>query len=71
MILLIQGGKIMKKLNKKEISKFTKRYLKDWLGEVNEVSMFVYRLTKEYLINGHYLVVVKPFHVIHKDLQEL
>ena len=61
----------MKKLNEKEMQRFTKKYLPAWLGDIKEVSMFTYRFTKEYLINGHYLVLVKPFHIIHKDLQEL
>ncbi len=59
----------MKKLNEKEISKFTKKYLKDWLGDIKEVSMLTCGLTKEYLVNGHYLVIVNPFIIIHKDLQ--
>lgn len=61
----------MKKLNEKEVRKFVKKYLKDWTGDVNEVSMLTYRHTKEYLVNNHYLVIVKLFRVIHKDLQEL
>lgn len=61
----------MKKLNKREINKFTKRYLTDWVKEVNNVTMISYRHTKEYLVNEHYLVIVKPFKVIYKDLQEV
>ena len=60
----------MKKLNKKEIKIFTKKYLPEWFGEIKEVNMLTYKLTKEYLVNDHYLVVVKPFKIIHKDLQE-
>jgi len=60
----------MKKLNEKEINDFTKKYLPEWFGEIKEVNMLTYKLTKEYLVNDHYLVVVKPFKIIHKDLQE-
>ena len=60
----------MKKLNEKEIKKFTKKYLPNWIGNVNEVSMLTYRHTKEYLVNNHYLVIVKLFKIIEKDLQE-
>lgn len=59
-----------RELNSKEIEKFTNKYLPKWKGEIKEVSMLTYRLTKEYLVNGHYLVIIKPFKVIHKDLQE-
>lgn len=61
----------MKTLNKKEINKFTKRYLDEWVSEVQSVTMISYRHTKEYLVNNHYLVIVKPFKVVEKDLQEL
>lgn len=60
----------MKKLNEKEIEKFTKKYLSDWIGDIKEVSMLTYRHTKEYLVNNHYLVIVKLFKIIEKDLQE-
>ena len=61
----------MKKLNEKEICKFTKKYLPEWVGDIKEVSMLTSRHTKEYLVNDHYLVIVKPFKDIQKDLQEL
>lgn len=61
----------MKKLNTKEVRKFTRKYLKDWKGDIKEVSLIKYRGTKEYLVNGHYIVIVKMFKTIHKDLQEL
>jgi len=60
----------MKKLNKKELNKFVKKYLPEWNNDIKEVSMISYRLTKEYLVNEHYLVIVRPFKIIHKDLQE-
>lgn len=60
----------MKKLNKKEIEKFTKKYLSDWIGDIQEVVLVKYRLTKVYLVNNHYLVIVKLFKTIEKDLQE-
>lgn len=60
----------MKKLNAKEVQKFTKKYLSDWIGDVNEVSLIKHNFVKEYLVNNHYLVIVKLFKVIEKDLQE-
>lgn len=60
-----------RKLNSKEREKFTNKYLPEWKSDIKEVSMLTYRLTKEYLINGHYLVIVKSFRIIHKDLQEI
>lgn len=59
-----------RKLNKKEIESFTIKYLPEWIGEIKEVSMLTYRHTKEYLVNNHYLVIVKVFKIIQKDLQE-
>ncbi len=60
----------MKKLNEIEKRKFTKKYLPDWVGDVNEVSLIKYNCVKEYLVNNHYLIIVKLFKTIHKDLQE-
>lgn len=59
-----------RKLNSKEVKLFTNKYLKEWNSDIKEVSMLTYRLTKEYLVNSHYLVIVRPFKVTHKDLQE-
>lgn len=61
----------MKKLNRKEVQKFARKYLSDWVDDIEEVTMIRYSLTKTYFVNEHYLVIVKPFGVIHKDLQEL
>lgn len=61
----------MKKLNEKEIYKFTRKYLPDWLKDVSEVSMIKHRFIKEYLVNNHYLVIVRLFRKTEKDLQEL
>lgn len=61
----------MKNLNDKEILKFTKKYLKTWENDVKKVSLIKYHGIKEYLVNEYYLIIVKPFKVIHKDLQEL
>lgn len=61
----------MKKLNQKEITKFARKYLPEWEKDIKEVSLIKYHFTKEYLVNDHYLVIVKPFKVMEKDLQEL
>lgn len=61
----------MKKLNEKEIKQFAKKYLSDWTDDIKEVSVLTYRHTKEYLVNGHYLIIVSGFKVNEKDLQEL
>lgn len=60
---------MFKLLNKKEIEKFTKKYLPNWLGDIIKVSQIEYDGTKEYLVNDHYLIIVKKNKVIHKDLQ--
>lgn len=59
-----------RELNLKEIEVFVNKYLKEWGGDVKEVSIIKHGFTKEYLINNHYLVIVKLFKVIHKDIQE-
>ena len=59
-----------RKLTESEIQKFTKKYLPIWNDDIKKVSCISYRLTKEYLVNGHYFVIVKPFKVIHKDILE-
>ena len=60
-----------RELTEEEIQKFTKKYLPIWNEDIKKVSCISYRLTKEYLINGHYFVIVKPFKIIKKDLQDL
>jgi len=59
-----------RKLNSKEIKVFTKKYLKEWGNDIKKVSVIKYGFIKEYLANEHYLVIVKPFKVLYKDLQE-
>ena len=59
----------MKILNKKEIKKFTKKYLPMWKNDILEVSMIKYGRIKEYLVNKHFIVLVKGYKVIKKDLQ--
>ena len=61
----------MKILNRKEVQKFARKYLSDWVSDIEEVTMIHYGLTKTYFVNEHYLVIVKLFRAIHKDLQEL
>ncbi len=61
----------MKSLNEKEIERFTKKYLPEWIGDINSVSLLKYHGTKEYLVNEHFLVIIKRFKETHIDLQEL
>ena len=60
-----------KKLNKKQIKRFAKKYLKDWQNDIYEVSLLKYNGIKEYLVNEHYFVLVYNNKIIEKDLQEL
>lgn len=65
-------GEIMYKLlNEEEKLEFAKKYLPKWIQDIVSVSLIKYRGVKEYLVNDHYLVIIKGFKVIHKDLQEL
>ena len=54
----------MKKLNSKEIKKFTKKYSNYINEDIKEISMLKYYLTKEYKVNNNCLIVVKPFKTI-------
>lgn len=59
-----------KKLNKKQIKRFAKKYLKDWQNDIYEVSLLKYNGIKEYLVNEHYFVIIDKNKIIEKDLQE-
>lgn len=58
-----------RELNEKEKAKFINKYMPEWKQDIKKVSMITYRLTKEYLVNDCYLVIIKLFKIIHKDLQ--
>ncbi len=59
-----------KKLNKKQIKRFVKKYLKDWKNDIYEVSLLKSNGIKEYLVNEHYFIIVYKNKIIEKDLQE-
>lgn len=49
----------MKNLNREEILEFTKKYFPEYIGDIHKVSYFDYNETREYLINGAVLFVIK------------
>lgn len=49
----------MKKLSKDEIIKFTDKYFPMYKGDIISVSYFEYNGINEYLVNSHYLFLVK------------
>ena len=59
-----------KKLNKKQIKRFVKKYLKDWKNDIYEVRLLKSNGIKEYLVNEHYFIIVYKNKIIEKDLQE-
>lgn len=59
-----------RKLNKKQIKRFAKKYLPDWQNDIYKVSLLKSCGIKEYLVNEHYFVIVYKNKVIEKDLQE-
>lgn len=59
-----------KKLNKKQIKRFAKKYLLDWVNDIYEVSLLKSNRIKEYLVNEHYFVIIDKNKIIEKDLQE-
>lgn len=59
-----------KKLNKKQIKRFAKKYLSNWVNDIYEVSLLKSSGIKEYLVNEHYFVIVHKNNIVEKDLQE-
>jgi len=49
----------MKYLNKKEIIEFTKKYFPNYIGDIRSVSYVDYNNKREYLVNGHYILIIK------------
>ena len=49
----------MKKLSKDEIIEFTNKYFPMYKGNIESVSYFEYNGINEYLVNSHYLFLVK------------
>ena len=54
-----KGGNNMKKLSKDEIIEFTNKYFPMYKGDIKSVSYFEYNGITEYLVNDHYLFLVK------------
>ena len=49
----------MKYLNDEEMIEFTKKYFPAFIGDVRSVSYFDYEEIREYLVNEHYIFIVK------------
>ena len=49
----------MKYLNEEEILEFTKKYFPMFIGDIKSVSYVDYEETREYLVNGHYIFILK------------
>lgn len=58
-----------RELNEKEVKEFTNMYLKEWEGDILEVSVIEYNNIREYMVNHHLLVVVRGKRVKMIDLQ--
>lgn len=56
----------MKKLNKMEIIKFTRKYFPNYLGDIRTVSYFDYKQKRIYLVNNHYSLVVNKIKSANK-----
>ena len=56
-------------LKGKELNKFADKYLKEWKDDIVEVSRISYKGVKEYLVNRHYLVIVRRQNIKMIDLQ--
>ena len=59
-----------RKLNKKQVKRFAKKYLPDWQDDIYKISLLKSSGIKEYLVNEHYFVIVYKNKVVEKDLQE-
>ena len=59
-----------RKLNKKQVKRFAKKYLPDWQDDIYKISLLKSSGIKEYLVNEHYFVIVYKNKVVGKDLQE-
>ena len=49
----------MVKMNRLEIKEFTKKYFPEYLGDIRKVTYIIYDDCIEYLINEHYLFLLK------------
>ncbi|MCM1052433.1 MAG: hypothetical protein NC483_00425 [Ruminococcus sp.] len=60
----------MKKLSKRQIKKFAKKYMPDWESDVKEVMLFKDKNKRIYLVNKHYFIIDDNKTILEKDLQE-
>lgn len=60
---------MFKILNEQEMMKFTNKYLKEWKDDIEIVSSISYNGIIEYMVNHHYLVILKGNNVEISDLQ--
>lgn len=54
-----EGGFYIKYLNEIEIIEFAKKYFPMFIGDIKSVSYIDYEKTREYLVNRHYIFIVK------------
>ena len=54
-----KGGFYIKYLNEEEMREFTKKYFPVFMGDIRFVSYFDYEETREYLLNRHYIFILK------------
>lgn len=58
-----------RELSEKEVKEFANMYLKEWEGDILEVSVIEYNNIREYMVNHHFLVIIKGKQVKKIDLQ--
>lgn len=57
-----------RELSSSEIKRFQKKYLSNFNEDIDTISCISYRFVREYLVNDHCFVIVKPFKIIYKIL---
>lgn len=48
-----------KLLNEKELEVFINRYFKEYKNDIKKVSLITYKGINEYLVNDHYIFIVR------------
>ena len=46
-------------LNEKELKVFINRYFKEYKNDIKKVSLITYKGINEYLVNDHYIFIVR------------
>ncbi len=57
-----------RELTQEQIEIFANKYLKGFDEQIKTISCITYHFVKEYLVNSHYFVIVKPFKVEYKEI---